>query len=84
MLIDELIKVESQNALESSVYWKAFVNNKEGQLVLNELCSLYWTVDTFKKDASSDTNAYFHGQRSVITHILRALAQSQQKEMVNE
>lgn len=78
MLINSIIELESQVALEPSVYWKAFVNSAEGNLVLNELSSLYWTKSLYNKNQPADQMAYFEGQRSVITHVLRVLAQSQQ------
>lgn len=84
MLINSIIEIESQEALEPSVYWKAFVNNKEGELVLNELSTLYWTKSLYSKNSTDNQLAYFEGQRSVITHVLRMLAQSQQKDTTNE
>lgn len=76
-LILALFNATEQDALDHEVYLETFSKNPSGSLVLNELASLFWINPSSNKELTAEQISYINGQRSVLTHIINAIIETQ-------
>lgn len=56
------------------LYSNIFTKNKDGEIILEELCKLFYDRPSYTKGDDAMFTAYKEGQRSVIAFILRKAA----------
>jgi hypothetical protein len=53
------------------VYQRVFQEDADGQMILDELCRLFYDVPCFEPGRTSEETIHIDGKRSVIMYILK-------------